>query len=67
MAADTLMSEEEYWKGVSLGLKSNFVMINILIHLVYTIAYTLKNRAKKFWKQKVSELKINKLVYHRKW
>ena len=32
MAADALMSEEEYWKGVSLGLKSNFVMINVLIH-----------------------------------
>ena len=32
MVADALMSEEDYWKGVSLGLKSNFVMINILSH-----------------------------------
>lgn len=58
MAADTLMSEEEYWKGVSLGLKSNFAMINILIHLVYTIAYTLKNRAKNSKKQKCQNLRL---------
>lgn len=39
-------------------------MINVLIHQVYTIAYTLKNRAKNSRKQKVSELKTNKLVYN---